>query len=65
MTALKLPESLLNDLADLPTVEYAYQMGYDYGRNGPSEINCYFTLFATADHTRAWEEGKADAAAGK
>lgn len=66
MTALKLPESLVSNIAtDLPTLDYAYQMGYDYGRHGPSEVNCFFTLFATPELLRAWEEGKADAAAGK
>lgn len=62
MSQFSLPESALEEL---PTLEYAYQMGYDYGRNGPSEINCYVTLFATPELHQAWNEGKADAAAGK
>lgn len=66
MTELKLPESLVSSLAaDLPSTDYAYQMGYDYSRHGASEVNCFFTLFATPELLRAWEEGKADAAAGK
>jgi len=65
MTQTKFPEFLLVPDTELPTLEYAWQMGHDYGHNGPSEVICYFTLFATPELTRAWEEGKADVAAGK
>lgn len=51
--------------AALPSVEDAYRAGRDYHRNGPDEGNCHFRLFATPAHTRAWEKGKADAAAGR
>ncbi len=49
----------------LPSVEDAYRMGREYTSNGPNEENCHFRLFATPDHTRAWEKGTADAATGK
>jgi hypothetical protein len=62
MTAPVLPESLLTPL---PSVEDAYRMGRDYAFNGPNETNCHFRLFNTPEHTRAWEKGKTDAAAGK
>ena len=71
MPALKLPESIVSFITSfeavkaLPAVEDAYRMGRDYQANGPNQQNCYFRLFATPDHTRAWEKGKADAAAGK
>jgi hypothetical protein len=40
-------------------------MDRDYHLNGPNHHNCYFRLCATPEHTRAWEKGKADAAAGE
>jgi hypothetical protein len=57
-----LPESLLEPA---PTVEEAYVMGHHCGIHGPNEVNSHFRLFATPEHTKAWEQGKADAAAGK
>jgi hypothetical protein len=47
-----------------PGVADGYRMERDYALNGPNEDNCHFRLFATPEHTRAWEKGKADAAAG-
>jgi hypothetical protein len=49
----------------LPTVEDSYRMGRDYALNGPNDYNCRFRLFATPEHTQAWETGKLDAATGK
>jgi hypothetical protein len=40
-------------------------MGFDYARNGANQTNCHFRLFASPDHLRAWEQGKADAQSGK
>jgi hypothetical protein len=62
MNGVKLTESLLEPP---PTNKEAYQMGYDCGLNGPNEINSRFRLFARPELTEAWEQGKADAAAGK
>ena len=62
MSATALPESLIRPL---PTVEDARRMGYDYARNGANEANCHFRLFASPEHLRAWEQGKADAQSGK
>lgn len=39
----------------------SYEMGYDYGLNGPNETNCDFRLFGTAQNTAEWEHGKAQA----
>ena len=52
-------------LKPAPSVDYAYVMGHHCGEHGPNEVNSHFSLFATPEHTKAWEEGKADAAAGK
>jgi hypothetical protein len=49
----------------LPSLEETYRMGRDYALNGASEESCHFYLFATPEHLRAWEEGKADALTGK
>jgi ribosome modulation factor len=62
VTAPALPESLTRTL---PTLEEAYRMGRDYALNGANEENCHFRQFATPEHLRAWEEGKADAVTGK
>lgn len=40
---------------------YCEQMGYDCWKNGANEKNCHFSLFPTAEHTKAWERGKAKA----
>lgn len=40
---------------------HAFEMGRDYGRNGASELNCDFRIFATVEGVEAWERGKADA----
>jgi hypothetical protein len=40
-------------------------MGWDYAINGPNDRNCRFRLFATPEHTRAWERGKTEALMGR
>jgi hypothetical protein len=47
------------------TKDRAYLMGLDCGKNGPNEVNCHFSLFATPELTQEWERGKrnGDAAA--
>jgi hypothetical protein len=68
-----IPESTLDDLIrsleavkpTLPTVEDSYRMGWDYAINGPNDRNCRFRLFATPEHTRAWEKGKTEALMGR
>lgn len=69
MAVSTLPESAFDNLIrtleaiklTLPTVEDSYRMGRDYAFNGPNDYNCRFQLFATPEHTRAWEDGKLDA----
>ena len=34
--------------------------GYDCEKNGANLTNCHFALFATAELTKAWEQGKED-----
>jgi len=50
-------------MSDLYAAQLAYceQMGYDCAKNGATEKNCHFGLFPTAEHTKAWERGKAKA----
>lgn len=36
----------------------AADAGYDAGFNGVSFRNCHYGLFATPDHTQAWEDAK-------
>ncbi len=43
----------------------AYMGGYDFGVNGGTDKNCHPMFFSSAEKTKAWEEGKADATAGK
>lgn len=45
-------------------VDHAYEMGRSYHENGPDEINCHFTIFATREQTVAWERGFKDAKGG-
>jgi hypothetical protein len=49
----------------LPTIDDSCRMGRDYALNGPNDCNCRFHLFATPEHTRAWERGKVDALTGQ
>lgn len=73
MTVSTLPESAFDNLIraieamnpTLPTVDDSYRMGRDYALNGPNDCNCRFHLFATPEHTRAWERGKLDALTGQ
>jgi|HubBroStandDraft_3_1064219.scaffolds.fasta_scaffold1033538_1 hypothetical protein len=73
MTVSTLPESAFDNLIRaleamkpaLPTVEDSYQMGRDYALNGPNNYNCRFQLFATPEHTHAWEKGNLDALTGQ
>lgn len=39
------------------TVRYAFKMGYDYGKNGPSASNCHYLIFNTKENLVAWEKG--------
>lgn len=41
--------------------EYAYNAGYDSGRNGSNQENCDFRIFSTPENTKAWERGRAKA----
>ncbi len=73
MSARAIPESAFDNFirsleairTALPTVEDSYQMGRDYALNGPNDHNCRFRLFATPEHTQAWERGRSEAAAEK
>lgn len=38
-------------------VLHAFEMGMDYRRNGASELNCHFSIFATEEGVEAWERG--------
>ncbi len=38
--------------------EYAYKMGLDCALNGVNGKNCSFTIFSSAENTKAWEDGK-------
>lgn len=55
-------DSLFKRLTSLPSysTEDAYAMGLDCGKNGASEKNCHFRLFARPELTKAWERGNAD-----
>jgi len=46
-------------------IHHCYRLGYDCGLNGSNTTNCHFAVFATPEKTKAWEQGKADAEAGK
>lgn len=39
------------------SINDARAKGYDSGLNGASTTNCHFSLFATPELTKAWEEG--------
>lgn len=54
--------SLLDFIANTPTLEFCYQMGRDYAINGANEENCHFLLFGSAEMTKAWERGRDEAA---
>ena len=58
---------LLKKIPDIPkaTIKMAYNAGYACGKNGANTTNCHFSLFATPEHTRAWEKGKRDYDEGK
>jgi hypothetical protein len=45
--------------------EYAEDMGYDAGKNGPNGTNTHFAIFSRPQFTKAWERGKARADAEK
>jgi hypothetical protein len=72
MTTHSIPESVLDNFLrslelmqpTVPTVHDSYRMGRDYALNGPNNSNCRFRLFATPEHTRAWEKGRCDARTG-
>ena len=36
----------------------AYMRGFACGQEGPNEVNCHFSTFATPALTAAWERGK-------
>lgn len=42
-----------------------YEMGYDYGLNGPNTTNCDYRLFSTSGQLTDWEQGVKDAKNGK
>ena len=44
-----------------PTIEEAYNYGYDCGLHGSNETNTAFTIFQSLELTAAWTEGKNDA----
>ena len=54
-------------LPEIPVFDegHCYRLGYDCGKNGSDTTNCHFAAFATPAKTRAWEQGKADAEAGR
>lgn len=41
--------------------DYAYQMGFDCGKNGANITNCDPSVFSSPANTRRWENGKKDA----
>lgn len=45
--------------------EYAFDMGYDAGKNGADTTNSHFAIFSRPEFTKAWERGKRKAEAEK
>ncbi len=42
------------------STDYAYKMGCDCAVNGADTTNCHFSIFASPENTKAWEQGKKD-----
>ncbi len=38
--------------------EYAYKMGKDCAKNGPTLENCHFSIFSSKENSEAWQRGK-------
>ena len=36
---------------------YAYRMGIDCAKNGPSVKNCHFSIFSSRENADEWERG--------
>lgn len=51
----------LTNFLGTPTLDYCYQMGRDYAKNGANEQNCHFLLFGSEEKTKAWERGRDEA----
>lgn len=43
---------------DRVDLAHTFDMGYDCGKNGPNETNCYFGIFSERRFTDEWERGK-------
>ena len=43
---------------------YAYNMGFDCGKNGANLKNCHFSIFNSQSNMKEWERGKRDAEKG-
>ena len=45
--------------------QYAYDMGYDCGLNGPNKENCHYSIFSKPEYKQAWERGNRDGKAAR
>lgn len=62
----KITRNALRLLAELQaTRKESYDAGYDFGLYGATEENYALRFFHVKENTAAWEEGKADAEAGR
>lgn len=37
--------------------EYAYEMGKDCAKNGPTLKNCHFSIFSSRENSEEWKRG--------
>lgn len=37
--------------------QYAYKMGKDCGKNGPTTKNCHFSIFSSKENAEEWQRG--------
>lgn len=37
--------------------QYAYKMGKDCGKNGPTIKNCHFSIFSSRENGEEWQRG--------
>ena len=37
--------------------QYAYKMGKDCGKNGPTIKNCHFSIFSSKENGEEWQRG--------
>lgn len=58
MSNEKMAETI-KKLADIPKrdKQYAYKMGKDCGKNGPTIKNCHFSIFSSRENSEEWLRG--------